>query len=153
VDDIDDPGGERDRFDRIGDNVAGILRTANRVADATRAKAQVEADGLLADARAEADEIVREAGAVRERAQQESDELVQLARQRTDRLLTALRAHEGEARTHVDAAVAQLQLMIRELELFEETGPDATIDLRDTEPAYSGDGGESGQAPDDQSAD
>jgi cell division septum initiation protein DivIVA len=144
MNDIDDLEGEPDRFDRIGDNVAGILRTANRAADATRAKAQVEADALLADARAEADEIVREASALRDRAQIESDEIVSQARARSDRLLSSLRAHEGEARTHVDAAVAQLQLMMRELELFDEPAEDDTIDLRDTEPAFSGDSGEPG---------
>jgi cell division septum initiation protein DivIVA len=144
MNDIDDLEGEPDRFDRIGDNVAGILRTANRAADATRAKAQVEADALLADARAEADEIVREASALRDRAQIESDEIVSQARGRSDRLLSSLRAHEGEARTHVDAAVAQLQLMMRELELFDESAADQTIDLRDTEPAFSGDSGDAG---------
>jgi vacuolar-type H+-ATPase subunit H len=124
-----------DPFHRIGQDVADILRTASRAADATRERTEAEADALLAETRTQADAILAEASAVREQAQREADDVVRDAEQRAARLLESLRAHEAGARTHVEAAVAELHAMMHELERFTDTRlqdrDDLIIDLRD----------------------
>jgi hypothetical protein len=131
-----------DPFQRIGQDVADILRTASRAAEATRERAEADAAALLAETRTQADAILAEASAARENAQRDADDIVRDAEQRAARLLEGLRAHESDARTHVEAAVAELHAMMHELERFadvrlQERG-DLVIDLRDRAEASAG---------------
>ncbi|HZT64171.1 MAG TPA: DivIVA domain-containing protein [Acidimicrobiales bacterium] len=84
---------ERDSYDRLGTEVANILRSARDAADATTEEARHAAERTLGEAAEEADRIRREAQAEAERLRAEADD--------------ALRA-AMDGRARVDAVIADL---------------------------------------------
>jgi hypothetical protein len=147
---VSEPGAaDDDPFQRIGHDVADILRAATRAAESSQTRAEAEAAETLAASRTEAAEIVAEAHELREQARRDADEIVHEARARADRLIGRLQSHERDARAHIEAAVGELTQLVAELEGYtaeastaEVRGPgsradDAVIDLRDGQPAPS----------------
>ncbi len=116
---MSEPGAaDDDPFQRIGHDVADILRAASRAAESSQTRAEAEAAETLAASRTEAAEIVAEAQALREQARRDADEIVHEARARADRLIGRLQSHESDARAHIEAAVSELTQLVTELEAY-----------------------------------
>ncbi len=94
---------DADRFNQLGDRIAGLLRTAEESAEKIKVEAEVDADEMKNTAQTEAEELKAEAQKVLEEAKAEADRI----RAEAEENAAAKKTELDQARLDLDAELAE----------------------------------------------
>ncbi len=94
---------DADRFNQLGDRIAGLLRTAEESAEKIKAEAEVDADEIQQIARSEAEELKAEGERILQDARTEADRI----RAEAEEQAAANKTELEQARTELDVELAE----------------------------------------------